>query len=72
LGRTCTAQLLLPKADGIGYTRIYQANIKHNELVEYRRLAELYARKSNADIANELKLKELVEICDGYEAEVQK
>jgi hypothetical protein len=40
--------------------------------VEYRRLAELYARKSNADIANELKLKELVEICDGYEAEVQK
>jgi hypothetical protein len=40
-----------------------RANIDHGELVEFRALADLYARKTDADIAKELKLKELVEIC---------
>lgn len=40
-----------------------RANIKDNELVKLRALASLYARKTEADIAKEIELTELVEIC---------
>ncbi|EJM98450.1 hypothetical protein PMI41_04734 [Phyllobacterium sp. YR531] len=33
------------------------------ELTEFRRFAELYGRKSDADILKELQLEELLEIC---------
>jgi hypothetical protein len=38
-------------------------NIDDDELVSFRALANLYARKTDADIAKEVELKELVEIC---------
>jgi hypothetical protein len=40
-----------------------RANIGNDELAEFRDLAGLYARKTEADIAKELNLEELVEIC---------
>jgi hypothetical protein len=39
-----------------------RANIEDDELRHFRSLADLYARKTDADIAKELELKELVEI----------
>jgi hypothetical protein len=44
-----------------------RANIERNELDEFRAVAALYARKTDADIAKELQLKELEEICHGNE-----
>ena len=44
-----------------------RANIDDAELVAFRGLANLYARKIDSDIAKELKLNELVEICHGEE-----
>jgi hypothetical protein len=44
-----------------------RANIGDDELVNFRAVAGLYARKTDADIAKELQLKELVEICHGEE-----
>jgi hypothetical protein len=41
-----------------------RANIKQDELVDLRSYAELYTRKTDADIAKEIQLKELVEICN--------
>jgi hypothetical protein len=43
------------------------ANINGGELADFRALAGLYARKSDTDIAKELHLNELVEICHGNE-----
>lgn len=40
-----------------------RANIEDDELVSFRELAALYARKTESDLARELQLKELVEIC---------
>lgn len=40
-----------------------RANIEDDELIDFRALAELYARKTAADIAKEVQLKEPVEIC---------
>jgi hypothetical protein len=40
-----------------------RANIGADELAEFRDLAELYSRKTDADLAKELNLKELMEIC---------
>ena len=54
------------------FAKSKRANIGDDELVEYRELAALYARKTDADIAQELELEELVEICDGYETQIQK
>jgi hypothetical protein len=48
-----------------------RANIERNELDEFRAVAALYARKTDADIAKELQLKELEEICHGNETQVQ-
>lgn len=48
-----------------------RANIEDDELRGFRAQAALYARKTDADIARELHLKEIVEICDGKEAEIQ-
>lgn len=40
-----------------------RANIDNRELAAFRDLAELYARKTDADIAKETRLRELMEIC---------
>jgi len=42
-----------------------RANIEDVELAEFRRLADLYRRKSNADLGVELKIGVLLEICHG-------
>jgi hypothetical protein len=47
-----------------------RANIDQEELLAFRRLSDLYARKADTDIAKELKLGDLVEICDGDEPQV--
>ncbi len=39
-----------------------RANIKNDELIKFRDLADLYAQKTNADIIIELNLGELLEI----------
>ena len=39
-------------------------------LVAFRKLARLYARKTGAEIAKEIRAGELMEICQGDEAEV--
>lgn len=44
-----------------------RANIENDELVDFRALAELYARKTAADIAKEVQFKELMEICHDKE-----
>ena len=45
-----------------------RANIDDDELKAFRDLADLYARKSDADIGKELNAKILVEICHDREA----
>ena len=47
-----------------------RANIGDDELVAFRDLADVYARKTDVEIARELTADELMEIC--HEAEVQK
>ncbi len=48
-----------------------RANIEDDELVSFRALAGLYAAKSENDLAKELQLKELVEICHEKQSQVQ-
>lgn len=48
-----------------------RANIGDGELAHFRALADLYARKKNADVAKELQIKELVEICHDNESQIQ-
>ena len=43
-------------------------NIDDDELVSFRALANLYARKTDANIAKEVEFKELVEICHDEES----
>jgi hypothetical protein len=45
-----------------------RANIDEDELKAFRKLADLYARKSDPEIELELKAKELVEICNDRDA----
>ncbi len=45
-------------------------NITAAELTAFRELADLYNRKTDAEIERELDAKELMEICDAREAEV--
>ena len=47
-----------------------RANIDDDELLRFRALAGLYARKTDADIAKELRLKELMEICHDQESQI--
>jgi hypothetical protein len=47
-----------------------RANIDECELVEFRKLAELYARKTAAEIARETRAQELIEICHDDETQV--
>jgi hypothetical protein len=44
-----------------------RANIADDELADFRAVASLYARKTDADIAKELQLNEIMEICHGEE-----
>jgi hypothetical protein len=44
-----------------------RANIDDDDLARLRGYAAIFARKTDADIANELDLEELVEICNGTE-----
>jgi hypothetical protein len=46
-------------------------NVGNDELTDFRDLAGLYSRKTDADIAKELNLNELVEICDEPETQIQ-
>lgn len=45
-----------------------RANIERDELISFRVLADLYARKTEDEFAREIELKELVEICHEDEA----
>lgn len=45
-----------------------RANIDEDELMAFRKLADLYAAKTDVEIEKELKAKELVEICNGRDA----
>jgi hypothetical protein len=47
-----------------------KANIGRDELMEFRDLADLYERKTDSDIAKEVQLNELVEICHEKEAQI--
>lgn len=47
-----------------------QSNISPDELVEFRKLATLYAAKTQADLMKEIGAGELKEICNGGEAEI--
>jgi hypothetical protein len=47
-----------------------RANIDNSELTAFRDLADLYARKTDAQIAVELEAKELVEICHGNTTQI--
>ena len=72
LGKNLYRSLILAKG---GRYRVYaylfakqdRANIGEEELAAFRALADLYARKSDADIARELQFGELVEIHHGEE-----
>lgn len=48
-----------------------RANIDAEELRSFRALAGIYSRKTDADIAKELNLKELLEICHDEESQIQ-
>jgi hypothetical protein len=48
-----------------------RANIEDDELMAFRTLADLYAGKTDADIAREMQFKELVEICHDKKTEIQ-
>jgi hypothetical protein len=52
------------------YAKQDRANIEDDELVSFRALAGLYARKTENDLAKELQLKELVEICHEEQSQV--
>lgn len=45
-----------------------RANIHDDELMAFRALADLYARKTDMEIDQELTARELVEICHGDKA----
>jgi hypothetical protein len=45
-----------------------RANIDEDELTAFRKLADLYSGKTDAEIGKELKAKELVEICNDRDA----
>jgi hypothetical protein len=47
-----------------------RANIEDNELMSFRELAALYARKTADDLAKEMQLKEIVEICHETQSQV--
>ena len=47
-----------------------RANIEDDELAAFRELADLYAQKTEADIADELKTGELLEICHEHKIKV--
>jgi hypothetical protein len=63
-------------ADAPDHSRVYaylfakkaRANISAEELTDFRAVADLYAQKTESDIAKELQLEELVEICREIEA----
>ena len=76
LGKNLYRSILVAKGGRYWvYTYLFakkdQANIKENELAGFRALADLYARKTDADIAKELQLNELVEICHADESQIQ-
>src|ERR1035438_8897217 len=47
-----------------------RANIEDKDLADLRAFAAIFARKTDAEIGMELRLKELLEICHDEEAEV--
>ena len=68
LGKNLYRSIIIAKAGRYWvYTYLFakksRANIDNDELNGFRALADLYARKTDAAIAKELELSELVEIC---------
>ena len=55
-GRYCVYVYLFAKQD--------RANLSPEELVDFRKLADAYARKTSAEVGIELANGDLVEICD--------
>ncbi|HKF50561.1 MAG TPA: type II toxin-antitoxin system RelE/ParE family toxin [Terracidiphilus sp.] len=53
------------------YAKKDRANIRQDELVDFRALADLYTRKSDSEIETELRFGTLTEICHGECAEIQ-
>ena len=47
-----------------------RGNIDSGQLMSFRALAGLYAQKTDADIAKEIQLKELVEICHDQKSQI--
>lgn len=76
LGKNLYRSIIVAK-DGRDWVYSYlfskkdRANIDDAELVAFRGMAKLYARKTDSDIAKELKFNELVEICHGEEDQIQ-
>ena len=50
------------------YAKKDRANISRDELMAFRDYANLFSRKTDADIAREMQLKELMEICHGNQS----
>lgn len=48
-----------------------RANIEDDDLARLREYAALFARKTEVDIAKDLMLEQLVEICNGTETHIQ-
>jgi hypothetical protein len=76
LGKNLYRSIILAKG-GRHWVYVYlfakqdRANIDEDELIRFREVAALYAAKTNADIARELELKELTEVCHGQGSQVQ-
>ena len=49
-----------------------RANIDKQDLADLRDLVELYSKKSEAEIADELELRKIVEICHDDQAQISK
>lgn len=72
-------QVRLGQADDLGggvfkkrlSRNLYRSIILASGLAAFRALAVLYARKTEADIARELAIKEIVEICDDENPQIQ-
>jgi len=48
-----------------------RANITADELLAFRALADLYARKTDVEIGRELRREELTEICHEHQSQIQ-
>jgi hypothetical protein len=52
------------------FAKKHKANIDDRDLADLRALAAVYAKKTDVEIADELKLKKIAEICHDNEAQI--